>query len=88
MIDEIQMLRDPERGYAWTRALLGVVADEIHLCGEEAALELLFRLLRNTNDTIEVIIFNGIFGGPQQKVPVRFNKAEICWLNSKRNFLV
>lgn len=23
MIDEIQMIRDPARGWAWTRALLG-----------------------------------------------------------------
>jgi ATP-dependent RNA helicase SUPV3L1/SUV3 len=29
VIDEIQMLRDEERGWAWTRALLGVAADEV-----------------------------------------------------------
>ncbi|PRQ56912.1 putative RNA helicase [Rosa chinensis] len=33
VIDEIQMMADPCRGFAWTRALLGLKADEIHLCG-------------------------------------------------------
>lgn len=33
-------MRDANRGWAWTRALLGISADEIHLCGEAAALEL------------------------------------------------
>ena len=40
VIDEIQMLKDPQRGWAWTRALLGVPAEEIHVCGEGAAVDL------------------------------------------------
>lgn len=40
IIDEIQLIRDPGRGWAWTRALLGIAANEIHLCGEEAAIDL------------------------------------------------
>lgn len=55
VIDEIQMIRDPGRGWAWTRALLGIPADEIHLCGEEASLDLIKRLLEPTLDTLEVI---------------------------------
>ena len=34
VIDEIQMLGDAERGWAWTSAFLGVQAKEVHLCGE------------------------------------------------------
>ena len=34
VIDEIQMCKDHQRGWAWTRALLGIPADEIHVCGE------------------------------------------------------
>jgi len=34
VIDEIQMLGDVDRGWAWTQALLGVMAKEVHLCGE------------------------------------------------------
>jgi ATP-dependent RNA helicase SUPV3L1/SUV3 len=32
---EIQ--KDPSRGWAWTRALLGVVAEEVHVCSKAAA---------------------------------------------------
>src|SRR6218665_23712 len=45
VIDEIQMMRDPERGWAWTRALLGITADEVHLCGEKASMNLIMELL-------------------------------------------
>ncbi|XP_071947645.1 ATP-dependent RNA helicase SUPV3L1, mitochondrial-like isoform X1 [Antedon mediterranea] len=54
VIDEIQMLRDPSRGWAWTRALLGISAKEIHLCGEEAAIPLLNELLTSTGESMEV----------------------------------
>ena len=36
VIDEIQMIADPLRGSVWTNAVLGVLAHEIHLCGESA----------------------------------------------------
>lgn len=55
VIDEIQMIRDPGRGWAWTRALLGIPADEVHLCGEEAALDLVKKILEPTGDTLELI---------------------------------
>lgn len=28
------MIKDYQRGWAWTRALLGIPAEEIHVCGE------------------------------------------------------
>ena len=40
VIDEIQMIGDESRGWAWTRALQGVPANEIHLCGDASALPL------------------------------------------------
>lgn len=54
IIDEIQMLRDPGRGWAWTRALLGVVADEVHLCGEAGAVDLVQQLAATTGEDVEV----------------------------------
>ena len=33
IIDEIQMIKDDQRGAAWTRALLGLKSKEIHICG-------------------------------------------------------
>ena len=44
VIDEIQMMADTERGWAWTQALLGVQAREVHLCGEERTLPLITKL--------------------------------------------
>ena len=38
IIDEIQLISDHERGWAWTRALLGLQAKELYLCGEESLL--------------------------------------------------
>jgi ATP-dependent RNA helicase SUPV3L1/SUV3 len=36
VIDEIQMLQDEARGYAWTAALVGVPAHDVYVCGSEA----------------------------------------------------
>ena len=41
VLDEAQLLGDPSRGWAWTRALLGLQAREIHLCGSETMTPLL-----------------------------------------------
>lgn len=54
VIDEIQLLRDPGRGWAWTRAFLGILADEIHVCGEAGAAELLQRICDTTGEVVEV----------------------------------
>ncbi|KAH7704583.1 ATP-dependent RNA helicase SUPV3L1 [Aphelenchoides avenae] len=54
VIDEIQMLRDDQRGWAWTRALLGVAADEVHLCGEKAAVKVVRSLLDEIGEHVEV----------------------------------
>jgi len=55
VIDECQMIADRERGYAWTRAILGVLAEEIHLCAAPEAKNLLLRLIRSCGDSFEVI---------------------------------
>lgn len=54
VIDEIQMLTDTQRGWAWTRALVSMQADEIHLCGDHSVLELVKKILQLTGDTLEV----------------------------------
>lgn len=56
VIDEIQMMKDDQRGWAWTRALLGVQAEEIHVCGEPCTAELLRGILQTTGEDIEVIV--------------------------------
>ncbi|KAK4777171.1 hypothetical protein SAY86_005859 [Trapa natans] len=52
VIDEIQMMADPCRGFAWTRALLGLKADEIHLCGDPSVLEIVKKICSETGDEL------------------------------------
>ena len=55
VIDECQMIADPQRGYAWTRAILGVCAREIHLCAAPEARDLLVRIIESCHDSYEVV---------------------------------
>ena len=54
VIDEIQMLGSEERGWAWTQALLGVMAKEVHVCGEERAVPIIQELVATCGDHIKV----------------------------------
>ncbi len=54
VIDECQMIADRQRGYAWTRAILGVLAPEVHLCAAPEAKNLLLRLIDSCGDSVEV----------------------------------
>lgn len=54
VIDEIQMIGDDQRGWAWTQAVLGVQAKEVHLCGEERAVPLIQALCSKTGDEVVV----------------------------------
>ncbi|PSS00634.1 P-loop containing nucleoside triphosphate hydrolase protein [Coniella lustricola] len=54
IIDEIQMIGDEQRGWAWTQAVLGIQAKELHLCGEERAVPLIQDLCAKTGDKVVV----------------------------------
>ncbi|CAH00694.1 ATP-dependent RNA helicase SUV3 [Kluyveromyces lactis] len=54
VLDEVQMLSEKDRGWAWTNAILGVRAKEIHLCGEESVLPLMDKIVKLTGDTLVV----------------------------------
>ena len=55
VIDECQMIADRERGYAWTRAILGVLAPEVHLCAAPEAEGLLIQLIESCGDSYEIL---------------------------------
>jgi ATP-dependent RNA helicase SUPV3L1/SUV3 len=55
VIDEIQMIKDPQRGWAWTRAFLGLKAKEIHLCGDPSVVDLMSDLCFMTNDELKIV---------------------------------
>jgi len=48
------MVKDYQRGWAWTRALLGVPAEEVHVCGEAAAIDLVREIMISTGEEMEV----------------------------------
>lgn len=50
----LQMLACKTRGYAFTRALLGICSDELHICGDPAAVPLVQRILEVTDDVVQV----------------------------------
>jgi ATP-dependent RNA helicase SUPV3L1/SUV3 len=52
VIDEIQMIADSQRGHAWTAAVLGTAADELHMCGEERAVPIIEALAEITGDEL------------------------------------
>ncbi|KAK4999869.1 RNA helicase [Elasticomyces elasticus] len=54
VIDEIQMIANDERGWAWTQAMLGVKANEVHLCGEERTVPLIRELAASVGEKVEV----------------------------------
>ena len=54
VIDEIQMIGNAERGWAWTQALLGVKAHEVHLCGEVRTVPLIRELCASIGEKLEV----------------------------------
>ncbi|THG95782.1 hypothetical protein EW026_g5938 [Hermanssonia centrifuga] len=54
VVDEIQLISDPERGGSWTTAVLGICTKELHLCGEERAVPLIQALLKDTGDELIV----------------------------------
>ena len=55
VIDECQMIAERQRGYAWTRAILGVQAPEVHLCAAPEAKDLLVRLIESCGDSYEIV---------------------------------
>lgn len=52
------MLGCRTRGFSFTRALLGIAADELHLCGDAAAVPLIQEILKVTDDNVNVCPFN------------------------------
>jgi ATP-dependent RNA helicase SUPV3L1/SUV3 len=54
VLDEIQMITEPSRGSAWTKALLGLRCKEIHVCGGLEAKGIVEKLARACGDEFEM----------------------------------
>ncbi len=55
VIDECQMISDRDRGGAWTAAVLGLCADEIHACASPDAEALLTRMILECGDELSIV---------------------------------
>ncbi len=55
VIDECQMIADRDRGGAWTAAILGLCAEEIHVCASPDAEGLLARIITDCGDEMSVV---------------------------------
>ncbi|VVB01126.1 unnamed protein product [Arabis nemorensis] len=71
IVDEIQMVGCKQRGFAFTRALLGLAADELHLCGDPAVVPLVEDILKVTGDDVQVLTYERLSPLVPLKVPVQ-----------------
>ena len=54
VIDEAQLVADTDRGHSWTKAVLGLRAEEIHICMSLAAEQVICHLVGLCGDDYEV----------------------------------
>lgn len=54
VVDEAQMIADSDRGHSWTRAILGVQAEEVHVCMSPAAEGVITHLISLCGDECEI----------------------------------
>ena len=78
VIDEIQMITDDQRGWAWTRALVGMISPEIHVCGDPSVLNLIKEILTLTGDELEIIEYN-------RMTELKIEKRQIRLTELKKN---
>ena len=55
VIDEAQMISDPDRGCHWTAAILGVPAAEVHVCCAPHAEDVVQELVRLCDDDLTIV---------------------------------
>ena len=54
VVDEAQLIGNPQRGWAWVRALVTVNTDELHVCCAPQARAYLLELFRRLGDRVQV----------------------------------
>lgn len=74
VIDEAQMIADSKRGYNWTKAILGIRANEIHVCMAKSAENIVKKLIERCGDTYEVFYH-------ERMTPLSFDNDNINFEN-------
>lgn len=54
IVDEVQLLTDPSRGWAWTQAIVGIPAKTIYVTGSAESLTLLRKIVSICGDELEI----------------------------------
>lgn len=71
IIDEIQMLQDPDRGSAWTAALVGVPAKRVFVCGSTAVTAPCIAVIELMGESHEITYL-------ARKTPLELEDESIC----------
>lgn len=58
VVDEIQMIGNPQRGHSWTRALQGLLANEIHICGGLESSDRVRSIVEEMGDSFEIVKYD------------------------------
>jgi ATP-dependent RNA helicase SUPV3L1/SUV3 len=77
VIDEIQMLADPDRGWAWTAAFMGVPASTVYLLGAPEARPLIERAAAHLGEPLEIVELD-------RKTPLRMIERRLEWDDIER----
>lgn len=76
VIDEIQLIDDDQRGAAWTRAVLALKCNEVHVCGALNAKELLIKILKDCDDEYEIKEYKRAIPLELQNSSFHYNNVE------------
>jgi ATP-dependent RNA helicase SUPV3L1/SUV3 len=71
IIDEIQMLQDPDRGSAWTAALIGAPASKVFICGSTAVTAPCIDAITALGETYDITYL-------QRKTPLVLEDESLC----------
>ncbi|EGC35393.1 hypothetical protein DICPUDRAFT_33488 [Dictyostelium purpureum] len=76
VIDEFQLISDSDRGLYWTRAILGIPALEIHLCGDGSSKELIRKICEITGDSYELRTYERLSPLEIEERPASISKLQ------------
>lgn len=71
IIDEIQMLQDPDRGSAWTAALVGVPAKTVFICGANSVTAPCASVINDMHETYDITLL-------ERKTPLILEETSLC----------
>ena len=90
VIDEIQMITDKQRGWAWTRALVNIIATEVHICGDPSVLELVRTIVDLCGDELIIKEYDRMTELVVERQPINLGemeKSDALIVFSRRNAL-